>query len=408
MTRRLRVATDCSGIEAPIQAMQRLKIPFEHVWSSEIDPVARQSLECNYSPQEIYSDITERDHSKLPTDIDLYVCGFPCQAFSMLGKRMGLKDDRGGLFFQCLETIRASRPRYVVLENVRGLTTHDGGETLRIMLSHLHTLPEYVFFHKILNSMDYGLPQHRERLYIVGIRCSSEAEKKKADSFVFPPAQPLRLHAVDLLESGITRKSHPQLYRLTPHKKRLLQDLVSHGKIRSLRQDWFVNLNVSSHHWTGARKDICPCLLAGHGGGCIYYLTSKKRILTPREYLRLQGFPDSFRICVPPRMIYKQAGNSMSVPVLEAIFRVLLFSDRDPTQKKSKTMSRSHPPQSVRSGGMSVSATASISSRSSRSRTSSRTSSTSGSHPTGARSLGSVHRPVQPKCQSQRGSRSPK
>lgn len=160
--------------------MRRLRIPFEHVWSSEIDPVARQSLKCNYRPQTIYTDLTERDHGALPTDIDLYVCGFPCQAFSMLGKREGLNDERGGLFFQCLETIRASRPHYVILENVRGLTTHDGGETLGLMLAHLRTIPEYVFFHKILNSMDYGLPQHRERLYIVGIRYSSEDEKRRA------------------------------------------------------------------------------------------------------------------------------------------------------------------------------------------------------------------------------------
>lgn len=317
---RLRVATDCSGIEAPLQALQRLGIPYSHEWSSEIDPIVRESICCNYQPKRLFEDMTQRDHRKLPKNIDLYVCGFPCQAFSMLGKRHGFRDERGNLFFECIRTIRACHPKIFILENVKGLVTHNHGKTFEIILKHLQSLRHYQIHYKILNSTDYGLPQHRERLYIIGIR---NRDNKKAE-FVFPPPIPLRVRAVDYLEKNITRKTHPSLYRLTPHKREILRDLVRSGKIDSLKKHWFVNLNVSSSKWTGVRKDICPCLLAGHGGGCIYYLTSHQRILTPREYLRLQGFPDDFKICVPPRMIYKQAGNSMSVNVLAALIRSAL------------------------------------------------------------------------------------
>lgn len=314
--RRIRIATDCSGIEAPIQALQQMGVSFSHEWSSDIDPVVRESIRCNYRPRRLYDDMIRRNHNRLPKNIDLYVCGFPCQAFSMLGKREGFRDTRGNLFFECVRTIRACRPKIFVLENVKGLVTHNEGRTFQIMLDRLNELPGYRIAYKILNTMDYNLPQHRERLYIVGIRSNN-----KKSTFVFPPAIPLQVRATDLLETGITRRTDPDLYRLTEHKQSILDELVRSGKIDSLKKDWFVNLNVSSHTWSGARKDVCPCLLAGLGGNCTYYLTSRRRVLTPREYLRLQGFSDDFRICVPPRMIYKQAGNSMSVNVLEAIFR---------------------------------------------------------------------------------------
>lgn len=317
MTRKIRVATDCSGIEAPIQALLSLGIPFDHIWSSDIDPMVRKSIEGNYHPQTLYTDIFQRNHKKLPR-VDLYIAGFPCQTFSFLGKREGFfdEDKKGIVFFECYQTIQQCKPKVFLLENVKGLVHHDGGKTLDTILSFLRQLPGYQIDYQVLNTCHYGIPQHRERVYIVGIRSSS---KKK---FHFPTPIPLKKSIHPFLEKK--KNMDPKLSVLTPHKIQLLQDLVRHGKIDSLDEPWLVNLNVSDYKRTGARKGVCPCLLAGEGGNCVYYMTSLGRRLSPREYLRLQGFPDSFQICVPPRFIYKQAGNSMSVNVLIFLFREIM------------------------------------------------------------------------------------
>lgn len=320
--RRLRVATDCSGIEAPLQALSSLCIPYDHVWSSDIDPMVRKSILGNYSPRSLYTDILARDHHTLPR-IDLYIAGFPCQTFSSLGKREGFfdEDKKGIVFFECYKTIRQCKPKVFILENVKGLVHHDGGNTFRTILNLLQDLKTYKIHHKVLNTRDYNLPQHRERIYIVGIALSVRTRKE----FQFPGPVPLRTSIPrHILEKRVVHS--PRRSQLTDHKIRLLQDLLRHGKIDSLDEPWLVNLNVSDYRRTGARKGICPCLLAGEGGNCVYYMTSIRRRLSPREYLRLQGFPDSFKICVPERLIYKQAGNSMSVNVLTFLFRELFSS----------------------------------------------------------------------------------
>ena len=123
----LRIGTDCSGIEAPIQALRQLGIPHRHVWSSDIDKFCIQSIKSNYDPERLYGDpngpypdgdITKRDHSTLP-DIDLYVCGFPCQPFSIAGDRKGFEDKRGNVFWSCLDVIKVKQPKYFILENVK-------------------------------------------------------------------------------------------------------------------------------------------------------------------------------------------------------------------------------------------------------------------------------------------------
>jgi DNA (cytosine-5)-methyltransferase 1 len=313
--KRLCVATDCSGIEAPIQALDLLKVPFDHIWSSEIDPMAQKSIQGNYHPQTLYTDIFKRNHKKLP-NIDFYVAGFPCQTFSTLGKREGFFDEqqRGIIFFECYKTIQQSKPKVFILENVKGLLNHDHGKTFEMIMLYLNKLKGYKIYHKVLNTRDYGLPQNRERIYIVGI-------KTPHDTFEFPLPFPLKKTITSILEK---KPTNPKLQELTPHKINLLHELLQHGKIDSLKEPWLVNLNVSNYTRTGARKNICPCLLAGEGGNCIYYLTSIKRRLSPREYLRLQGFPDSFKQCVSDRFIYKQAGNSMSVNVLYHLIKQIL------------------------------------------------------------------------------------
>jgi len=131
----IRIGTDCSGIDAPIQALKMLGIPYAYMFASDIDKHAKTSIMCNDAPKEFYDDILTRDHSQL-SKIDFYVAGFPCQAFSTPGKRDGFEDTkmRGTIFFHCYETIRHTQPDFFILENVKGLTNHDGGNTFEIIL----------------------------------------------------------------------------------------------------------------------------------------------------------------------------------------------------------------------------------------------------------------------------------
>ena len=168
----LRIGTDCSGIEAPIQALKKLKIKYSHEWSCEIDKHAQASIKANYNPKILYDDITKRQISKLH-DIDMYVCGFPCQTFSMAGKRQGFEDARGTIFFYCVKVIRKKQPNVFILENVKGLMSHDNGNTWKTVLSTLNKLKDYNIYHKVLNTRDYGIPQNRERIFIVGIKKTS-------------------------------------------------------------------------------------------------------------------------------------------------------------------------------------------------------------------------------------------
>jgi len=318
--KRISIGTDCSGIDAPIQALDLLKISYQHEWSCDIDEFAKMSLLSNYKPNYFYDSIFRKNHSQLPS-IDLYVCGFPCQSFSSLGKRQGFQDERGIIFFECLETIKKKRPTVFLLENVRGLTNHEKGNTLQKILTSLRSLKMYEIYHQLINTKDFGIPHHRVRFYIIGIRKSHVRE-----SFQFPSPISFSPRLIDFIEKDPKPKIHQSL---TNHQKQILVDLIQQKKIESLQQNWFINLNVSHYSRSGYKQNVCPCLLAGEGSNCVYYLTSIQRKLTPREYLRLQGFSNDFKICVSDRHLYKQCGNTMSVNVLcfllNEIFKCTIF-----------------------------------------------------------------------------------
>lgn len=181
----LRIGTDCSGIEAPVQALRQLKIPYVSVWCSEIDKYCIQSIKANYNPERIYGDkegdypdgdIINRDHNELP-DVDLYVCGFPCQPFSQAGKGEGLSDKRGNVFWSCIDVIRIKKPKYFILENVKGILWNDKkdkkdkyGNTWKVIWSEIEKLRDLGYYvdWRVMNTRHYGIPQNRERVYIVG------------------------------------------------------------------------------------------------------------------------------------------------------------------------------------------------------------------------------------------------
>lgn len=299
--------SDCSGIEAPIQALNILGISVDHKFSSEKDDHARRSIEANYHPDIIYPDIQDRNHSDLP-HVDLYVCGFPCQPFSNLGKHGGFYDPRGTIFFECLETIKHTKPKIFVLENVKGLITNNGGKTFDTIKYYLDQLTDYNIDIDVYNTLDYGLPQNRERVYFVGLH-----KKYCKKPYRKPKPIPLEITVTHLVDADVDDQKY---FNTTEHKLNIIDGLIKAGKIDSIDEPWCVNLNVSGPNRTTPMKNISPCLLAGNGGNCTYHLTSLRRKLTPREYLRLQGFSETFKQTVSDSKMYKQAGNTMSVNVL--------------------------------------------------------------------------------------------
>ena len=203
----MKVGTDFSGIGSTEMALKMLGIEHDQVFACEIDKYARKSFEAIHgSPKTFYNDITERDHNEVP-QLDLYCAGFPCQSFSMAGKRKGFEDVRGTLFFNVAEFIKINQPKCFILENVKCLLSHDGGKTFQTIISLLTDnggtangqmfIPYfedglgYHVYYKVLNTKDYGIPQNRERIFIVGFREFRE--------FSFPKPFKLELRLKDIL-----------------------------------------------------------------------------------------------------------------------------------------------------------------------------------------------------------------
>lgn len=266
------------------------------VFSSEWDEFAQQTYAANFGEKPA-GDITKIAPESIP-DHDILLGGFPCQAFSICGNQKGFLDTRGTLFFNIEEILRVKQPSAFMLENVKNLKSHDKGQTFKTIIHHLEALGYYVH-HTILNSLNFGLPQKRERTIIVGF--------KQNFDFNFP--QPLNLvpNLADILES---EEDIPARYLATPHILEKRQKMVKpNPPVPSI---WHENKsgNISALPYS--------CALRA-GASHNYLLVNGKRRLTPRELLRLQGFPDSFKIVVPDSQIRKQTGNSVSVPVIRAV-----------------------------------------------------------------------------------------
>lgn len=294
----LRVGTDCSGIEAPIQALKKLKIPFSHEFSSDIDKHVIKSIQANYSPKVIFGDITQRKLKDVP-DIDLYVCGFPCQTFSSAGKRAGLEDKRGTIIFHCLKLIKNKQPKYFILENVKGLLTHENGETFNIIWNEIKNLSVYGYRTSmvVLNTKDYGIPQNRERIFFIGT--------KGRKFFKTPEEKPLQ-----------------KLERFVDWKDTSKDEIRESSKpyLNKINKQIFIDLNFLKYNNFSNSHIVSPCLNTQAG----LWNHRLHRFANVKEYLMLQGFPANFIQVVTDSQMKKQIGNSMSVNVVEAILNVLI------------------------------------------------------------------------------------
>ena len=267
-----------------------------NVFSSEWDKAAQDMYEANFGERP-FGDINNIVVSDIP-EHDILLAGFPCQPFSIAGKGLGFDDTRGTLFFNIAEILRVKRPRAFLLENVKRLTTHDKGRTFQVILNTLQQLG-YTVYYKVLNTLDFGLPQKRERIYIVGFLDKIE--------FVFPEPigsyQPLSqiLQHDDEIESSYFLSDTLKAKRLAALKKSAPYPSIWHENIGG---------NISALPYS--------CALRA-GGSYNYLVVNGIRRLTGREMLRLQGFPDTFKINIPYSQVRKVAGNSVSIPVIEAI-----------------------------------------------------------------------------------------
>ena len=209
----MKVGTDFSGIGAPEMALKYLGIDHESIFACEIDKYARQSFKQLHKPKTFYNDITTRNHKEVE-QLDLYVAGFPCQAFSMAGHRKGFDEARGTLFFNVAEFIQINQPKVFVLENVKGLLSHDSGKTFQTIVDilsngggtkngqiSLDVFEDGVGYHiywQVLNTRNYGIPQNRERIFIVGF--------KDFRSLIFPNQIPLNVKLKDLVQDEVDDK----------------------------------------------------------------------------------------------------------------------------------------------------------------------------------------------------------
>lgn len=295
------------------------------VFTSEWDKDAQKTYRANFG-EVPFGDIT-KPHIKnyIPKDFDVLCAGFPCQAFSIAGKRGGFEDTRGTLFFDVAEIIKERQPKAIFLENVKGLRSHDKGKTLETILNVLRNdLGYYVPEPQIINAKDFGVPQHRERVYIVGFR-----KDQKVTTFEYPKPFKKKVKFADVKE------------KLVPATKYFLstqyvQTLINHKARHESKGNGFGYAIISD-------DGIANAIVVGGMGrerNLVYdhritdFTPTTKikgdvnregiRKMTPREWARLQGFPDSFLIPVADASAYRQFGNSVAVPAIQATAQKLI------------------------------------------------------------------------------------
>lgn len=273
------------------------------VFSSEIDKFAIKTYEKNFGDIP-YGDITKIQSKDIPNH-DILVGGFPCQAFSQAGKKLGFKDTRGTLFFEIARILHDKQPKSFLLENVKNLTTHDKGRTFKVILDTLQEL-DYEVYYKTYKARDFGVPQNRERIYIVGF---NKKTILNYDDFDFPAPLGCNTCVGDILETNVDDKYTISDQLWQGHQRRKEKNSVEgKGFGYTLFNEKSPYTNTLSARYY---KDGSEILIEQKG--------KNPRKITPREAARLQGFPEEFVIPVSDTQAYRQFGNSVAVPTIHAI-----------------------------------------------------------------------------------------
>lgn len=359
MIKQLNVATVFSGIGAFEHALDRMNIPHRVIFACDIDKFCKQTYFANFDifEQNWYENINSIDGDRYKNNIDILVGGSPCQSFSMVGKRKGLDDERGNLIFSYIKLIETALPRVFIFENVKGLLNHDKGNTW-LNIQQVFKNLGYSLFSKILNSKDYGIPQNRERIFLIGF-------KNNQVRFSFPKPQKLEITMQDLLENNpnskyylgdkgvlfVTKeknlhKKYTQINGDIALCQKANQQFNWHGDFilespkQDVEQKYYLSDKVKkyvlnsgtkkfySHPQTDLKiaRPLLQSMHKMHRAGVDNYITKGEKIrkLTPRECHRLMGFSDSFKIVVSDTQAYRQSGNSIVVPVLIKLIENIL------------------------------------------------------------------------------------
>ena len=371
----IKIGSDFSGVGAFNQALMRLGIEYEEVFACDMDKYARQTFIHNYGEPKYYpTNVYEREIPK--ESLDIYMTSPPCQAFSLAGKRLGKNDQRGILFFNSLEFIQINKPRYFIFENVKGLLSDDNGKTFRewvnllggksingneVIFTYEGSVPYHLYW-QVLNAKNHGVPQNRERIFLIGIRDDSD------NNFQFPKEEHLTKRLKDVLENEVDEKyflSEKMLNLITfeeklngevanlnkggergsvydsncnamsclsatdykqpkqiliksatskgyEKKKQMLTHKYQKEIQQSIQQDVSTGIDASYFKGFGVRQGKCRQVVSD---------SYKIRRLTPRECFRLMDFPDTFTWNVSDSQAYKQAGNSIVVNLLSKIIQ---------------------------------------------------------------------------------------
>ncbi len=366
--RTIKIATMFSGIGAIEYALQRLKLKSQIMFASDNDKFVKESYFANYNIDDNnwYDDVHHIKGSKYKNKIDLLVGGSPCQSFSMVGKRNGFEDTRGTLFYEFARVVKESQPKVFIFENVKGLINHDNGKTFETIKATFDELG-YKYYYQVLNSKNYGVPQHRERIFIVGFKDNNV-------EFEFPKEIKLEYIMQDFLEDYTDSKYYLKekgvkfVTSSKNRKKRYTQingdiaicqkanqqfnwhgDFVFERKeipefnelifdVSEVEEKYYLLDKTKKYVLTEGTKNfktsiktdlpVARPLLQSmhkmHRAGVDNYVTHKKgriRKLTPKECLRLMGFRDDFKQVVSDTQMYRQAGNSIVVDVLIALLK---------------------------------------------------------------------------------------
>lgn len=281
-----------------------IRIPFDEiggkcVFTSEWDKFSQQTYAANYGEMP-HGDITQIDPKDIPS-FDVLLAGFPCQPFSNAGLKKGFEDTRGTLFFNISQIIKMHTPKVVFLENVKGLLSHDKGNTFKTILNVLENELGYTVHYEVHNAKDFGVPQNRQRIFIVALREDIDFE------FAKPPMTPVKVG--DILENNVDEKYtiSDKLWEGAQRRKEQHKAKGNGFGYSLFNEESPYTSTISARYY----KDGSEILIEQKG--------KNPRKLTPREAARIQGFPESFKIVVSDNQAYKQFGNAVAVPAIRSV-----------------------------------------------------------------------------------------
>ncbi len=366
----LNIATLFSGIGAIEHAFHRLNLNHNIIFAGDLDKFVKQSYLQNYghklSPADWHTDVIPFNAKPYKGSIDLLLGGSPCQSFSMVGKRQGFEDTRGTLFHEFVRVVHETKPKVFIYENVKGLINHDKGRTWAVVKRSFKELG-YKFYPMILNAKDYGIPQNRERVFVVGfldhsvdfrvpkrVECDLKMQdfledyidskyylKEKGVKFVTSEKNRIKRYTQINGTFALCQKANQQFnwhgdFIFSPEKNvKNFDEFVF--DVRTVEEKYYLSEKVEKYVLAGGTKNfktskvtdltIARPLLQSmhkmHRAGVDNYVTHMGRIrkLTPRECLNLMGFDQSFQQVVSDTQMYRQAGNSIVVDVLIALLK---------------------------------------------------------------------------------------